>query len=75
MILAHGKLWGISGDELEYVSQRIVTRFRDPNDYRTAYLAVIMRFTDHDVHATGPHDELIEGMYYEIEFPIYDGTL
>jgi len=60
------KLWGLVGGELEYVSQRIVTRQRPTGEF---YNAMIIRFTDHDVQAM-PEEELIDGKYYELEFPI-----
>lgn len=61
-------LWGNSGGQLEYVSQRIETRQRDGQVYQV----MILRFTDHDVWAM-PAEGLIEGKYYEIEVPLAEG--
>lgn len=62
----NGSLWGKSGGQLEYVSQRVEWR---PDDSR---MVMVIRFTDHD-HAmddieTNP--DLIEGRFYELEFPM-----
>jgi hypothetical protein len=59
------KLWGVSGGELEYVSQRISREFIGGKWRQT----MAIRFTDHDVQSA-PSEQLIEGKYYELEFPI-----
>lgn len=64
---AGGKLWGTAGGELEFVSQRV--EYRKQGTRHEPVL--VMRFTDHDAQAM-PHDVagLIDGKYYEIEFPM-----
>ena len=64
IICDHNTLWGMSGGQLEFVSQRTETK--------DGKKVCIIRFTDHDVH-WGDHEELIEGKYYELEFPFYEG--
>lgn len=62
-----GKLFGISGGQLELVSQRADFRQRPDGSW---FPVMVMRFTDHDVQF-GEHKELIEGKYYELEFPLH----
>lgn len=65
---ADGTLWGRAGGQLEYVSQRV--EFRHNPAIPGRYLPVmVVRFTDHD-HAVSPSDELVDGRFYDIEFPI-----
>lgn len=68
-LLAYGNntLWGIAGGQLEYVSQRIKWQ-PIPHTQRWQPVMVI-RFTDHDCQAS-PNPNLIEGKYYELEFPL-----
>lgn len=66
---SHNKLWGVSGGELEYVSQRVAYRQRVPGLLEKWHAVMVVRFTDHDVQAA-PSGDLIEGKYYELEFPI-----
>jgi hypothetical protein len=64
-------LWGISGGQLEYVSQR--TEWRHDADSRH-YPVMVIRFTDHDVQATKDfidNENLVEKQYYEFEFPLF----
>lgn len=63
-----GKLYGASGGQLEYVSQRIEWKKRENS--ATYYPVMIVRFTDHDVQ-WGDRQNLIEGRFYELEFPIH----
>lgn len=63
---SNNTLWGIAGGQLEYVSQRIEMRRKGGFSWEEV---VIIRFTDHDVQAH-PRPELIEGIYYELEFPL-----
>lgn len=63
-------LWGNSGGQLEYVSQRIETRQRNTGE---VYQVMILRFTDHDAWAVDVPG-LIEGKYYEIEVPLAEGV-
>lgn len=60
------KLWGVSGGQLEYVSQRIENRLIDKKWHQV----VVIRFTDHDVQ-NFDDDTLVDGKYYELEFPLY----
>lgn len=60
-------LWGIAGGQLEYVSQRI--EYKQNENNKKYYAVMIIRFTDHDVQAHNI-DSLIEGKYYELEFPL-----
>lgn len=55
-------LWGSSGGQLEYVSQKVVWK-QAFNGYLRCYLMV--RFTDHDVQATKEG----EGKFYDLYFP------
>lgn len=64
--IAGGKLWGMAGGELEYVSQRVEHRQRPDKSW---YQVIIIRFTDHDVRVS-PNEKLIDGVYYELEFPV-----
>lgn len=73
------KLWGMSGGQLEYVSQRIEVRKRvSKGETMTAtvyYNVMVIRFTDHDHCRDKPEEnsDLVEGKYYEFEFPIFEG--
>jgi hypothetical protein len=60
-------LWGVSGGQLEYVAQCTETRQREDKSY---YQVMVIRFTDHDVYWR-ENEKLIEGKYYELEFPLY----
>jgi len=68
-----GKLWGKSGGQLEYVSQRI--EYRTGSDGHVSWVMVI-RFTDHDhefydgYEQFPPFEGMIKNKYYEIEFPL-----
>ncbi len=62
-------LWGNSGGQLEYVSQRIETKQRPTGE---AYQVMVLRFTDHDAWSM-PVEGLIDGKYYEVEIPLADG--
>lgn len=62
-------LWGNSGGQLEYVSQRIETKQRPTGE---VYQVMILRFTDHDAWAM-PVEGLVDGKYYEIEVPLAEG--
>lgn len=66
---AENKLWGISGGQLEYVSQRIEWRKSSSGKHSKV---MVIRFTDHDLqaYALKDHKELIDGQYYELEFPL-----
>lgn len=69
--LSNNKLWGVSGGELEYVSQRVAYRQRVSGLLEKWHAVMVVRFTDHDVQADDQGREgLIEGKYYELEFPI-----
>ena len=61
-----GSLWGSSGGQLEFVSQKVVTKKRSDGSF---VVMMILRFTDHDVRHS-PNENLIDGKYYEIEVPI-----
>ena len=63
------RLYGHAGGQLEYVSQRL--EWRESPKGRWTQLMII-RFTDHDVRSW-PHKELLDGRYYEIEFPLDPG--
>ena len=74
MIMIGGnKLWGISGGELEYVSQRVEWRQRVKGSVEPWHAVMVIRFTDHDVQADDFRSGLIEGKYYELEIPIWEG--
>lgn len=64
--LSDGQLWGSAGGQLEYVSQRIEFKQWPTGEY---YQVMIIRFTDHDAQAY-PLDDLIDGKYYELSFPL-----
>lgn len=57
---------GVSGGQLEYVSQRVETKLRPTGE---PYQVMILVFTDHDVQAM-PHQGLKDGQFYEYEFPL-----
>lgn len=63
-------LFGIAGGQLEYVSQRVEDRQNEAT--KKWYKVMIVRFTDHDLQANPlpNNDELIDGIYYELEFPL-----
>lgn len=60
-------LWGSAGGQLEFVSQRVEWRKCDAT--QKAVPVIVIRFTDHDAQAY-PLNTLIEGKYYELEFPM-----
>lgn len=64
-----GQLWGRAGGQLEFVSQRI--EWRDIGNGRHQQYMVI-RFTDHDhtLSLFQESPEMIEGKYYDFEFPL-----
>lgn len=72
-ILNNKRLFGFSGGQLEYVSQRLEWR-QSGNGH--CYQVMVIRFTDHDIRAVAdikdiPHNKnLIDGKYYELEFPL-----
>lgn len=68
--VARRKLWGCAGGELEYVSQRIEWRER-PQSKSGWEPVMIIRFTDHDVQASPGREGLIDGKFYEFEFPVH----
>lgn len=62
-------LWGMSGGQLELVSQKVL--IKEGRSY------MVLRFTDHDVQAIkdlkdfkNPCDELVKGQFYEVEIPL-----
>ncbi len=58
---ADGFLYGESGGQLEYVSQRIEWKYRNAQEGTVPY--IIIKFTDHDVYP--------DGKFYEISFEIH----
>lgn len=74
LLYSDGKLWGHSGGQLEYVSQRIEHRQYPDGKW---FAVMVLRFTDHD-HSfyTGeedfpPFEGMIDNQFYELEFPIH----
>lgn len=59
-----GALWGNSGGQLEYVSQRVEWERRGED----LIPVMVIRFTDHDVQMT---EENPENAYYELRFPVF----
>ena len=53
-------LFGASGGQLEYVSQRVDVRTHTTARGPIPYHVMVIRFTDHDVQVA-PNDKLIEG--------------
>ena len=65
-----GQLWGRAGGQLEYVGQRL--EWRKDSDSSNYYQVIVVRFTDHDhtLSLFQQSSEMIEGKYYEFEFPL-----
>lgn len=61
------KLFGMAGGQLEFVSQR--TEWRQLPITNKWFPVIVIRFTDHDCQVS-PMSNLIEGKYYELEFPL-----
>lgn len=73
MDLMDGKLFGNSGGQLEFVSLRTEMR-QTKSAWGGGWVpVVVIRFTDHDMQATKPHADLIDGEFYELEFPMFQG--
>lgn len=68
---ADHKLWGMAGGQLEYVSQKLEWRKLEGDSGRW-YQVMVIRFTDHDLraHPLNTDKELVDGIYYDLEFPI-----
>ncbi len=60
IVFHDGTLWGISGGQLEYVSQRVETKYKGTK-WETR---MVITFKDHDVADTGDTN------IYKISFPI-----
>jgi len=68
VILDRGKLWGVSGGELEFVGVRFDWRKQEDG---SAQRIAVLRFTDHDVWATDGGAP-VEKFFYEFDMILGD---